>query len=276
MIIFIAVLALTNIILIISFLIYYLKTRNSVKDVLVLQQQLHLVNTKLKQIDQDKRDFIDVITHEVNTPLAMIIGYISMILEYPETEINPTVLNLSKKSLNASQRMSKIISDLLATSQTIGEGRAQSFQIDEIIDKLIQEFSDFAKERGLDLSYKIPKSLPLPLVVADPLNTKIIISNLINNALKYTKKGSVVVETEVGKNEMIIKVSDTGIGIDKDELNKIFEKFYQVDNSHTREVGGTGVGLYIVKTFVERQGGRVWVESQPEKGSIFYFTLPLA
>jgi len=118
--------------------------------------------------------------------------------------------------------------------------------------------------------------LPLPLIAAKPLSTKIIISNLVDNALKFTKKGRITIDTEVKDQEMFVKVSDTGVGISKKNQSKIFDKFFQVDSSRTRAAGGMGIGLYLVKNMVEKQGGKIWVESEIGKGTSFYFTLPLA
>jgi histidine kinase len=98
---------------------------------------------------------------------------------------------------------------------------------------------------------------------------------LINNAVHYTEKGKIVLEVKRKDNDILFSVSDTGVGIPKEHLEKIFERFYQVDSHLTRKIGGTGLGLSLCKGFVEAMGGKIWVESEVGKGSTFYFTLPI-
>lgn len=270
------VLAASNFFVIFVFIFYYLKTQDKHRENNKLKEQLEMVEEKLKEIDQDKREFIDIVTHELNTPLATTSGYLSMIIELPEGEIKPTILEFLKKSFEATKRMSKIVEDLINSSKTIGEERTQAIQLEAIIDKVLGDFKEIAKEKSIDLNFELPQRFPLPLVAADPLSTKIILANLIDNALKFAKKGRVIIETEEKKNEILVKVKDNGIGIGKEDQKRIFEKFFQADSSRTREAGGTGVGLFIVKNLVERQGGRIWVESKENEGSAFYFTVPLA
>lgn len=274
MIIFILILL--NIVIVAVFIFYYTKTKDSRQEINILNNQLNLAKNKLKEIDQDKREFIDVVTHELNTPLATTAGYLSMITELPEDQINPTVLKLAKKSFDATKRMSKIVKDLIDSSQTIGESKVQAIQIEELLEKIVADFSELAKEHNVELIVRPPKKIPLPLVITDPLSTRIIISNLIDNAIKFTKKGEVAVQADLDKGKMLVKVSDTGAGINKEDQKRIFDKFYQADSSRTREAGGTGVGLFIVKSLVEKQGGAIWVESKEGEGSTFYFTLPIA
>lgn len=272
----IIILIVSNFLTLALFFVYYRKDRKEFKESKNIKGRMDLVNEKLKGIDENKREFIDVITHELNTPLATTSGYLSMILEFSEKDVKPVILELARKSFEATRKMSNVVQELIATTDTIGESRVQTIQIEEIIDKILNDFSDIAKEHFIDLSFKPPKQIPLPLVVVDPLSIKIILTNLIDNAMKYTKKGEIWVEAEPKNGEMLIKVSDTGVGISKENQKRIFEKFFQGDSSRTREVGGTGVGLSIVKNLTEEQGGKVWVESQEGRGSTFYFTVPLA
>lgn len=266
----------TNALFLVFILFYFRKTKNIRREIENLKRQLDLANEKLKEIDDSKREFIDVVTHELNTPLATTSGFLSMILEFSEKDVNPTVLELAKKSFNATRKMSTVVADLIASSQTIGEGRAQAIQIEDLIEKTINDFSAIASGRNINLTFVPPKKIPLPLVAADPLSMKLILTNLIDNAIKFTKKGEVTIEIQEQKDHMLLKVSDTGVGIGKEDQKRIFDKFFQADSSRTREVGGTGVGLFIVKNLVEKQGGKVWVLSTQGKGSTFYLTIPLA
>jgi len=269
-------LILLNLITVAILIVFLLRKKNNNQEIILLARELKLLRDKLEQVDESKREFIDIVTHELNTPIAMISGYLSMILEFPEEEVKPGVMNLAKRSFEATRRISRVVQGLITSSESIGEEKSQTIQIEDLIEKSIEDFSQIAKDHGIELVYDLPKMLPLPLIAAEPLSTKIIISNLVDNALKFTKKGRITIDTEVKDQEMFVKVSDTGVGISKENQSKIFDKFFQVDSSRTRAAGGMGIGLYLVKNMVEKQGGKIWVESEIGKGTSFYFTLPLA
>jgi len=269
-------LILLNLITVAILIVFLLRKKNNNQEIILLARELKLLRDKLEQVDESKREFIDIVTHELNTPIAMISGYLSMILEFPEEEVKPGVMNLAKRSFEATRRISRVVQGLITSSESIGEEKSQTIQIEDLIEKSIEDFSQIAKDHGIELVYDLPKMLPLPLIAAEPLSTKIIISNLVDNALKFTKKGRITIDTEVKDQEMFVKVSDTGVGISKKNQSKIFDKFFQVDSSRTRAAGGMGIGLYLVKNMVEKQGGKIWVESEIGKGTSFYFTLPLA
>jgi len=269
-------LILLNLITVAILIVFLLRKKNNNQEIILLARELKLLRDKLEQVDESKREFIDIVTHELNTPIAMISGYLSMILEFPEEEVKPGVMNLAKRSFEATRRISRVVQGLITSSESIGEEKSQTIQIEDLIEKSIEDFSQIAKDHGIELVYDLPKMLPLPLIAAKPLSTKIIISNLVDNALKFTKKGRITIDTEVKDQEMFVKVSDTGVGISKKNQSKIFDKFFQVDSSRTRAAGGVGIGLYLVKNMVEKQGGKIWVESEIGKGTSFYFTLPLA
>ena len=269
-------LILLNLITVAILIVFLLRKKNNNQEIILLARELKLLRDKLEQVDESKREFIDIVTHELNTPIAMISGYLSMILEFPEEEVKPGVMNLAKRSFEATRRISRVVQGLITSSESIGKEKSQTIQIEDLIEKSIEDFSQIAKDHGIELVYDLPKMLPLPLIAAKPLSTKIIISNLVDNALKFTKKGRITIDTEVKDQEMFVKVSDTGVGISKENQSKIFDKFFQVDSSRTRAAGGMGIGLYLVKNMVEKQGGKIWVESEIGKGTSFYFTLPLA
>lgn len=262
--------------ILIIFLWYYFRTRKLRKELSIVESKFQLANRKLVEIDKEKKDFIDIIMHELNTPLATTSGYISMILEIAKKNMKPKVVELLEKSYESTKRMTKTTSDLMSLSETINQGRAQAFQVEEIIRSVVNDFSGIIDSRKISLTIKPPKKIPLPMVLANPLSVKMILMNLLDNAVKFTKKGSITIETELKNQELVIAVKDTGVGIPKEVHDRIFEKFFQVDSSHTREAGGTGVGLFNVKNFVEEQGGKIWFDSQKNEGSVFSFTLPLS
>ena len=260
-----------------SFGIFFLYLRyKKVKSQLEASElKIGYLKQKIDTSDTEKKEFIDIIMHELNTPLATTSGYLSMILEIGSQDMKPKIVELLKKSYESTQRMVKTTNDLMASSEVVTESNSQAFQFEEIIQQVVEKYEAQAKEKGLTLTVKPPKKIPLPMVVADPLSGKLVLANLVDNSLKFTTKGQIIIETEPKNSELEIKVSDTGLGIPENVKSRIFDKFFQVDLSHTREAGGTGVGLYNAKKMIEKQGGRIWFESKENKGSTFYFTLPL-
>jgi signal transduction histidine kinase len=144
----------------------------------------------------------------------------------------------------------------------------------DIVYSIIQVFEYDAEEKQIELRVKLPSEDDL-LIQLDRGKIKQVLSNLIHNAIKFTPEEGTVTVSASSEDEWIkVRVSDTGIGIPEGELEKIFDRFYQVDSSLTRKVGGTGIGLSIAKEYVEMHGGKIWVESKLGKGSTFTFTLP--
>ena len=155
----------------------------------------------------------------------------------------------------------------------------------DLVSQVASEMEIAAKKKGLSFYSHIGSEgagsgtelvvAPQFKVNADPDRVREIITNLVSNSIKYTQNGSVDLTLTGDRNNVKVSVRDTGIGIPAEEQKHMFEKFYRVNNSMTREVGGTGLGLYIARTLVELYGGRIWVDSAPGKGSTFTFTLPL-
>jgi CheY-like chemotaxis protein len=172
-----------------------------------------------------------------------------------------------------------IINDILDFS-VMEERKAaleeQLFDLNRCIQESLDLVAGDARRKGLDLSYKIMQGTP-EMIFSDPIRLRQILGNLLNNAVKFSDSGDVIVSVSSQESEngldISFEVQDTGIGIAEDELNKLFLPFSQIDISSTRKYGGTGLGLAISKNLVEIMGGKIWVKSNPGKGSIFYFTI---
>jgi signal transduction histidine kinase len=146
------------------------------------------------------------------------------------------------------------------------------FDVTQLISKLVSDFSPLAKERQIEMFQETPLSLA---VTADEGKLTRVISNLLSNAIKFTpKEGRIVVSAAAQKQSIQVSIQDTGEGIAPDELEKVFQKFYQVEKRRLGRKTGTGLGLPLCRKLVDAHGGRIWVESQPGKGSKFIFTLP--
>ncbi len=237
---------------------------------------------EMRKADQLKSQFLANMSHELRTPLNSIIGFSRVILK----GIDGPITDLQRQDLNAifnsGQHLLSLINDILDLSKIEAGKMELMFEDDvnvvEIIQSILPTVRGLIKDKPIELKVEIDPDLPL--VRADPTKIRQILLNLLSNAAKFTEQGSITVQTEVERLDsrskgIIIKVSDTGIGIAPEDQTKLFEPFSQVDASPTRKTGGTGLGLSISKYLVEMHGGKIGVISELGRGSTFYFTLPV-
>ena len=252
---------------------------------------------KLKEIDQMKSNFLAVVSHELRTPLTSVIGYSEMLLEGVTGKLNEGQQKYINVIMEKGEHLLHLIGEVLNVSKIeAGQMKLKLVETDirEIIKSSIETIRPLADKKELQLSHKISEDIPDKMKL-DRDKLIHIYSNLLSNAVKFNNKGgsiSLSLETsfikdslpsqnkgeefakQSDKKYLLSTIKDTGVGISKDQLNKIFEKFYQVDSSSTRVYGGTGLGLTIVKSFVEIHGGNIWADSQLNKWTCFYFTIP--
>jgi len=226
------------------------------------------------QVEQMKQELIAIATHELRTPITGIKGYLDMILEGDTGKLGPDTQETIEEVVKINQRLADLVDDLLNVGR-IEQGRIEikpvAMDLDKLITEVIGELSIQAKDKKLELKY--PKAI-VPQVKADPDRVRQILINLIGNAIKYTPNGSVEASaTKVG-NDVVTAVKDTGLGMDKEAQKRLFEKFYRVKNEQTRQITGTGLGLWITKKLVEMMGGEITIQSEEGKGSTFTFSLP--
>lgn len=232
--------------------------------------------TREEKILESKTEFITTSAHQLRTPLnAMSWAFESLYNSLEKKELK----EIAAQGMDLSERALKIINDLLDVIQ-IEEGQYGYYfketGIVDLIEKVVEEARPVAKEYGITLKFE-PSASEYNITI-DPNRIGIVLSTLIDNAIRYnTENGSVNISIEKLEKEpyLQINVSDTGIGIPPEEIGRIFEKFYRGSAASQAEPNGSGLGLYIVKNIVERHGGKVWVESTPGRGSTFHFTLPL-
>jgi len=229
------------------------------------------------EVEQMKQELISIATHELRTPITGIKGYLDMILAGDAGELSPDLKEMLEEITKINQRLADLVDDLLNVGR-IEQGRIEIKPVKMDLSKLIQEATDEmqiqAKDKGLNLKSQI-SNLKI-MVKGDPERVRQVLINLIGNAIKYTPTGSVTVTTEKKDKEIITSVKDTGLGMNEEQQRRLFEKFYRVKNDQTRAITGTGLGLWITKQLVEKQGGKIWLESQEGKGSTFSFSLPRA
>jgi signal transduction histidine kinase len=238
---------------------------------------LRAANRNLKELDSAKDEFISMASHQLRTPLTSIKGYISMLLEGDAGKLTATQQEFLEYAYGGSQRMVGLIADLLNVSR-MSAGKfvieKTTVDLDAVVRDEVQQLMQHATARKLTLEYHSPtKSLPpFPL---DESKTRQVIMNFIDNALYYTKKGSVKVSLGRRGDAAELRVTDTGIGVPKEAREHLFTKFYRAGNAQTVRPDGTGLGLFMAKRVVEDQGGTMIFESVEGKGSTFGFLMPL-
>lgn len=245
----------------------------------VIADRLALANQELKRLDNAKSEFISIASHQLRTPLTAIKGYTSLILEGNYGKIDSQLQDVVNKVYAANTRLIDLVENLLSISR-LESGRMQytfqPTQVEDIVTDLGNMFVVSAKKRGLDFSIVLPEQ-PLPKVDLDPAKMREVMSNLIDNAIKYTESGSVTVSLWQEGDKLRYSVKDTGIGVTAEDKERLFSKFSRSKETERLYVGGTGLGLYVGKTFVEKHGGRIWVESAGRgRGSEFIFELPIS
>jgi signal transduction histidine kinase len=239
-------------------------------------QKLKDANEYLSQLDKMKDEFISMASHELNTPLAAIEGYLSMVLDEGMGKVDAKSKEYLSRAYASSKRLAELILDLLNVSR-IEQGRLKmkfsQVSMVELAESVVHELQIKADSKKIYLKIEAEKSLPK--LWCDPDRIREVIVNLTGNALKFTDKGGVTIN--IGKSEggfIRVTVVDTGRGIAKEDQKKLFQKFSQVKRE-IDEHQGTGLGLYISKNFVELHKGKIWVESEAGKGSKFIFEIPL-
>ena len=239
--------------------------------------------TREKEQERQKAEFISTASHEMRTPVAAIEGYLGLALSPQTATIDDKARLYLQKAHESTQHLGRLFQDLLTVSKAEDARiipRQQLVNITTFTNAMCEAFLPKAKEKGLTLAF-MPSAhegartiLPMFFANVDPDHLQEILSNLIDNAIKYTLKGSVTVGVTGDANNVTISVEDSGIGIPPEDLPHMFQKFYRVDNSDTREVGGTGLGLYISRRLTEGNGGNISVSSTFGRGSAFFVQFP--
>jgi len=226
--------------------------------------------TEFKKLEKIKTDLVVNVSHELRTPLTAIKGYVETLEEEIEGD-SKRYLDIIKRH---TERLINIVADLLLLSELEEKGLTQikeEVNLEKVVKDVFKIFDQKAKEKGLKLNLICEGN---PVVEGDAFKLEQMFINLIDNAIKYTERGEVLVYLKQTDEEVIVKVKDTGIGIPKEHLDRIFERFYVVDKSRSKKLGGTGLGLSIVKHIVLLHNGKIDVKSSPGEGTEFIITFP--
>ncbi len=242
--------------------------------------------TREKEEERQQAEFISTASHEMRTPVATIEGYLSLALNPSTSAIDEKARDYLTKAYVSITHLGNLFQDLLDISR-VEDGRLKNtpkvVDLVAFIGEIVYTFEAQAKAKGLVLMFKPTLQQgggagrplnPVYYVDVDNDHLREVVSNLIENAVKYTKKGNVTVDIVGDTSHATVSVHDTGIGIPKEDQVHLFQKFYRVDNSDTRDIGGTGLGLYLCRRLVETMGGRLWLESLYQEGSTFFVEFP--
>ena len=228
--------------------------------------------TELKEMDQMRSEFVSAVSHDLRSPLQLIDTYASLIPDSGlVTDRQHDLLDGIHRGV---RRMAILIENLLdlAKIEAGVDMDRQPCRLDQIIDRVIERCAEMAQEKGLILQSQVPPDLPSVEANAGRLDQ--VLSNLVENAIKYTLEGTVTVQALADEQQVTIHVIDTGIGLTPQEQQRLFNKFYRARNDLTANIDGTGLGLAIVKSIVEQYDGKIWVRSAGHGGSTFSFSIP--
>jgi PAS domain S-box-containing protein len=234
--------------------------------------------TREKEIGRMKTEFVSIAAHQLRTPLSAIKWVLRMVLDGDVGKITKEQAALLERGYQNNERMIILINDLLNVAR-IEEGRflynSTLRSLEDLIRKVIDSLTGPAKEKKIKLIFIKPQK-PLPQVKIDVEKIELVIQNLIDNAIRFNRPGGqVTISIKCDKINIEVMIKDTGIGIPYSQQGRIFDKFFRTDNAVKSETEGTGLGLFICKNIIEAHGGKIWFESDEDKGSTFWFNLPI-
>ncbi len=237
--------------------------------------QIRHQNEELRKINSTKDKFFSIISHDLRSPFAVIVGYSEVLKDNVNQKIYTDVARFAEVILNSSNKAMALLMNLTewAQSQTgIMKFKPERVDMVELINDTEQLFENIASQKSIEINKVLPQEAPL---TADKAMVSTILRNLLSNAIKYSNPGGkIVFSIKTGINEIIVSVADSGVGIPDNKIDKMFRIDESFSTSGTMNEKGTGLGLILCKEFIDNHNGKIWVESEEGKGSVFYFSLP--
>jgi signal transduction histidine kinase len=233
------------------------------------------VELKLKEALAAKADLVNIVSHDLRIPLTAIKEGIDIVGSGEAGAVNAEqkeFLDLAKRNV---ERLTRLITDFLDFEKIDADKQQFNIQannINELAMDVYKTMGPVAKQKGLDFRVELEEGLPKTEFDYDGITR--VVTNLVSNALKFTASGSIVIRTRKGENGIKVAISDTGCGISKNDLGDLFKKYGQIKSTKVKDIEGTGLGLAISKLIIEHHKGKIWAESEPGKGTTFYFYLP--
>ncbi|MFA6529605.1 MAG: ATP-binding protein, partial [Patescibacteria group bacterium] len=247
------------------------------KKLAVTAKKTKLINEELQKLDVAKDEFVSIASHQLRTPLTALKGYTGMLLDGDAGPVNEKQHEYLTEIKNANDRMISLITALLNVSRVdldvfIVEPEPIDFK--KVAEDVLKDLQMKIVEKKLTVETAFEKNIPI--INADLNIVRMVFQNLLTNALKYTASGGKInISIKKDGANILIAVADTGYGIPKNVQSKIFTKMFRADNARVNDPDGTGLGLYIIKSTLEKTGGKIWFESTENKGSTFYVTTPI-
>jgi PAS domain S-box-containing protein len=235
-----------------------------------------------KEVERQKDEFVSTASHEMRTPVAAIEGYISLAMNPNVATVDDRAKKYLEKAHETIGHLGELFRDLLSVTKAeegqLG-GKIEAANLAQLLQTAVDDMQFVAQKKQLTLVYQIGSQggkaiAPLYYVAVSPERLREVMMNLMDNAIKFTPEGGIKVTLDGNDKEVTVGVSDSGVGIASEDIPHLFQKFYRIDNSAIRTIGGTGLGLYLCRKVVELFNGRIWVESKPGQGSTFRFSLP--
>lgn len=240
--------------------------------------ELSQANERLEELDQIKSEFVSIVAHQLRTPLSAIKWILKLLLDEDLGKINEEQKKFLQKGYESNERLIHLINDMLNVSR-IDAGKFKYIftysPLDKIVEDVISEIQEMAEKKHITITFlEMEKSLPL--IRLDTEKIRLVLQNIMDNAIKYTPiGGKIIVKIKKKGKEALFSVQDSGIGIPDDQKKSIFTKFFRGTNAAKIQTEGSGLGLFISKNIIQKHWGKIGFESAIDKGSTFYFTLPL-
>lgn len=255
----------------------YFISATDISDLKAMEQKLSVALNRAEESDRLKTSFLQNLRHEIRTPANAIVGFSIQLMEPDISDKNTK--EFASIVYNSTNQLLTIINDIIALSLLETKQvkiNESTFLLNDLLSELHTIFKSQAEHKNLSLKLTIDQSEKNTRVVTDKSKLSQVLTNLLSNALKFTQEGEITYGYVLTKSGMVFFVTDTGIGVDVDMREKIFERFRQANTDIERKYGGTGLGLSISKALVELLGGKIWVESNPNQGATFKFNLPFS
>jgi signal transduction histidine kinase len=242
-------------------------------------EKLKKENEKLKKEEENKSNLIFITTHQLRTSLSALKWILKILVDEEAGKLTNEQNELIQKAYNSNEHMLSLVNNLLIQNKTSESEINYNFKkIDLIktIEQTIFEFSGEVKQNNIDLILLKPEKI-LPPIICDEEMIKVVLQNLIENSIKYSKKGGKVFISVVKKNNTIqTSIKDSGIGININDKKNIFKKFFRAPNAQKKDITGSGLGLYTTKNIINNHRGEIWFEESNNGGTTFFFTLPIS
>lgn len=234
--------------------------------------------TREKEIERMKTEFVSIAAHQLRTPLSSIKWALRLVLDGDLGKISPKQVEVLESGYQSNERMIRLINDLLDVAR-IEEGhflyKFSLVSLEDIVKKVIKSLADLISAKKIMFNFRKPEK-PLPLVRADIEKIELAVQNLLENAIRYSKDGGkVIVDLNQEKENVKMEISDNGIGIPEQQKPQVFTKFYRGYNAIKAGTEGSGLGLFITKNIIEEHGGKIWFESEEQKGTTFWVAIPI-